>query len=296
MARFSPAFWRTCLPGELIVPRAEAVMLVVRRSSSTTTPWRVVSWWAVCAQKSARLPTALVEIRPMALRVSALFALPFFCRASFFWSLRWRVFSPGEANVRSWNSPPLVVAATATPRSTPTGAPGWCSGVSIPSSTRKDTNQRPPLRDTVADRIVPPIGREERNLTHPSLGSLARDHLRFSFSTVMRFPAGKRNEGFHRCLARNLTLNVPLSRQERSKSFRVCWSTCEGAALSQGSSALASASWRAWRWYPQNSPSRPLMYRSTYWRRWSRAVFHTARQTSANSWHWPACSSVRASR
>lgn len=66
------------------MPLAEAVMLVVRNSSNTTALCRVVSWWASCAQKSPRRSTARVVIRPMALRVLALLALPFFCRASFF--------------------------------------------------------------------------------------------------------------------------------------------------------------------------------------------------------------------
>ena len=115
-------------------------------------------------------------------------------------------------------------------------------------------NQCPPLRDTVAARMTPPIGREARNRTQPGLGNLARDHFRFSFSTVMRFPAGKRNDGLHRYLARNSTLKVPFPAQARSRSFNVCWSTCEGAALSQVSSVLASTSWAAWRWYPQKGP------------------------------------------
>lgn len=68
--------------------------------------------------------------------------------------------------------------AAFTPRSTPTAelGAGCCSGAAVPVSTRSETNQRPPARDTVADRIIPPIERDQRKRTRPSLGSFSLPH------------------------------------------------------------------------------------------------------------------------
>jgi hypothetical protein len=55
IARFSPAFWATFLPGSVSVPLAERIMLVIRRSSTTTvlkvSASSLVVW---CCQSTAR--------------------------------------------------------------------------------------------------------------------------------------------------------------------------------------------------------------------------------------------------
>lgn len=116
--------------GLLAVPLAEAVMFWVRRSSSATTALRVVSVWAVCAQKSARR----LRTRPVMALIFALTArrrlLPRLQRESRCCRRRSRFVSPSVTYGRSWKSPLLVVAATLTPgsprrRRCPASRAGW---------------------------------------------------------------------------------------------------------------------------------------------------------------------------
>ena len=64
--RFSPAFWRTLLPGCSRFPRAERVIAWTRRSSTTTSPCLVVSRCAVWCAKSARRWRTRSSTRPIA--------------------------------------------------------------------------------------------------------------------------------------------------------------------------------------------------------------------------------------
>lgn len=82
-------------------------------------------------------------------------------------------------------------------------------GVIAPSSTRNDTNHRPPFRDTVAERSSPPSERDQRNRIHHSFGSCARPHFRPSRSTRICWASGNGNDGDQRDFERHRTLNVP---------------------------------------------------------------------------------------
>lgn len=87
----------------------------------------------------------------------------------------WRRADRGTRRYWWWQPPPHHGPPS-------TGVPAWCSEVGSPSSTGKDTNRRPPWRITVADRTVPPVGRERRNPTRPISGGLARPHSRTTTS------------------------------------------------------------------------------------------------------------------
>ena len=82
MARLSPDFALTLMPGVLSVPLAERVICLVLRSSITTSASVVSNWLAVCAQKSCRRRRSRDRITPIAARVSRYLPLCFPCEST----------------------------------------------------------------------------------------------------------------------------------------------------------------------------------------------------------------------
>jgi hypothetical protein len=77
---------------------------------------------------------------------------------------------------------------------------------------------------------------------NPASPNFAPPHRLPSRSTVICFPAGNRNDGFHRRPELSPDRERAMLAAWRSRSMRVCCNTCDGAAFSHSCSVFASAS------------------------------------------------------